>query len=310
MEEKPKQNSETNHVNDSQGDIVVKPVNTEPQAQPVDTANTAPQVVNKEPVVEQKVPVVEQVVVEQAPVVEQPVVEQKNKDKELPVNKNAAESDKRPFIAGNWIKLVVFLLISISLILGNFFIEQYITEASEEEGRVFTAFDYKKDNILPEMGVFRFADQEFVEETPEIDVLMNNDAEYIFELKSGRVWGNLRMTNAKVNILVDNILIIPSYASFDLDFDGSHVDLSVYNGDVYLAFLKDSVDIDEYVSPYSDYFVDDTNVSGSLNEYFINSLVVPQNMEVSVALKKVNDEIGPLLRSKLLKSLNMQNFLI
>ena len=31
----------------------------------------------------------------------------KNKDKELPVNKNA-ESDKRPFIAGNWIKLVVW----------------------------------------------------------------------------------------------------------------------------------------------------------------------------------------------------------
>ena len=132
-----------------------------------------------------------------------------------------------------------------------------------------------------------------------MDLQMNNDGEYIFELKSGRVWGNLRMTNAKVNILVGNILVIPSYAAFDLGFDGDKMNLSVYDGDVYLAFLEEEVD--DYVGFYSEYFISDDNISGSLNEYFINSLLVPQNMEVSISLNKVDDDIGPLLRSKLVK---------
>ncbi len=272
MEEKQKQNIDSNQANNSQSDIVVKPVSKDQNVKSTDSVSQ--------------------------PVKEVTKVSIKKEEKTSKLN---AKIDKKPFIAGNFIKIIVFLLISVSLIVGNFFLEQHIAESSEKEEKIFTAFDYDNDNNLPERAVFRFADKDLLTESSSMDLIINNDGKYLFELNSGRVWGNLRISNAEVNILIGNVLIVPSYAAFDLDFNGSHIDLSVYHGDVYVAFLKEGFDIDEYIGFYSDYFVNDKNISGSLNEHFINTLLVPQNTGVNIPLKKVNTEIGPLLRSKLVK---------
>ena len=78
--------------------------------------------------------------------------------KQKEVSKLSIKNDKKPFIAGNLLKIIVFLVLSVSFVFANFVLEQYMADSVEGEKMVFNSFDYSKDNILPEMGVFRFSD--------------------------------------------------------------------------------------------------------------------------------------------------------
>lgn len=191
---------------------------------------------------------------------------------------------EKPFFAGNIIKAIVFLVLAVGAVLGNFFLEQGFSQAIEEdkEKNVEFTFDYKKENQLDDNIVIRF-DENFSNKLQGKSLAKGN----IFELKEGHFWGNFSMANVNSNIFVGRVVIMPVGAVFDLKYENGLLDLAVYDGDVYIGFLPKKFSKQEFFDPYS----------GT----FLNSLLVPRDNKVSVASKKITNEIQPLLYLKLLK---------
>ncbi len=186
------------------------------------------------------------------------------------------------FLAGNIIKAIVFLIFAVSATVSNFFLEEHFVSGEAISEDNFAKFDYKKENVLPNNAVVRFNS----EVTADTKVIAKKSP-YIFELKEGQLWGNFAITDAKVNILVGGVVIIPNGAVFDLKFDKDFMDLAVYDGDVYLGFLPEDFKHSQYLDQYS--------------EVFMNRLLVPRGNRVTISMRKVNEEIRPLLYLKLAK---------
>lgn len=194
---------------------------------------------------------------------------------------------KKISLASNFIKTIVFALVGFGLVIGNFFMENSFAEKGQKTKVSFEAFDYKKDNIIPDNGIVRFADaKEFGE--PKMQVNAVGEKDYIFNFESGKLWADFAASPSKVNILIsDKIVLIPEGAIFDLSLVDSKIELNVYDGDVYVGFLPDGVKIQEYVDAYSN--------------LFMNNLLVSRENQVIIPLKKVTEAIRPLLYSKLIK---------
>lgn len=191
--------------------------------------------------------------------------------------------ENKNFIAGNLIKTVVFVLFAAAVLVGNFFLESRFVSGQVVEEDRFNVFDHEKENIIPGNAVIRF-DKDYAAAQTKVFSQTNP---YIFEIEEGHLWGNFSLSNAKVNILVENLVIIPNGAVFDLKFDKSFLDLAVYDGDVYLGFLPEDLKLNQYVDGYS--------------SLFMNRLLVPKDNRVTVSIKKITDKIKPLLYLKLAK---------
>lgn len=198
------------------------------------------------------------------------------------------DQTEKPVIGINIVNTVVFLILAVALVVGNFFLENSYGQEIQAEVQSFADFDYEKDNIIPTNGVLRF-DPAFADS--RMDVKLSAEKDYLLELKSGRVWGDLAVSNANLNILVNKVVLMPNYAAFNLSYDGTYIDLAVYGGDVYLGFLAEGVTISEPVDPY-----------GGL---FMNRILVPRGTQIRIAVKQITPEIGPLLYSKLAKELKL-----
>lgn len=185
------------------------------------------------------------------------------------------------FLAENWIKTLVFAAISFAAVFGTFMYEGTFSSKNVVTQANFTTFNYKNDNIIPENGIVRF------EEGSEMLVNSIKNKNYVFELKSGKVWGDFAYSNARTNFVVGKVVLIPDQAVFDASFDGFRLELNVYDGDVYVGFLPEGSDNKNYVDPY--------------NVTFINRVMVPRENQLTVPMTKVTEEIRPLLYSKLVK---------
>lgn len=185
------------------------------------------------------------------------------------------------FLAGNWIKTLVFAAISFAAVFGTFMYEGTFSSKKVVTQADFTTFNYQKDNIIPENGIIRF------EGESEMLVSSIKNKNYVFELKSGKVWGDFAYSTAKTNFVVGKVVLIPDQAVFDAKYDGSRLELNVYDGDVYVGFLPEGSDNNSYVDPY--------------NVAFINRVMVPRENQLTVPMTKVTEEIRPLLYSKLVK---------
>lgn len=185
------------------------------------------------------------------------------------------------FLAGNWIKTLVFAAISFAAVFGTFMYEGTFSSKKTVTQADFTTFNYQNDNIIPENGIIRFEG--------ESEMLVNSikNKNYVFELKSGKVWGDFAYSIAKTNFVVGKVVLIPDQAVFDATYDGSRLELNVYDGDVYVGFLPEGSDNNSYVDPY--------------NVAFINRVMVPRENQLTVPMTKVTEEISPLLYSKLVK---------
>lgn len=179
----------------------------------------------------------------------------------------------------NLVKTITFLVISLLLVAGTFFLEYVHGKEVEEE---------KEVDIFPERSVVRF-DNEF--SNPSFDLKKKDDDGYIFEFEEGRFWANFSVSPDNVNILVDNVTVIPNRAAFDLSYDGTQFELAVYDGDVYLGFVRDEIEI--------------TNVSDAFDDIFMNRILVPINTQVRFNIRQITPEIEPLLYSKLIKELRL-----
>lgn len=198
---------------------------------------------------------------------------------EVPLQQNTDSSGF--FLAGNWIKTLVFAAISFAAVFGTFMYEGTFSSKKVVTQADFTTFNYQKDNIIPENGIIRFEG--------ESEMLVNSikNKNYVFELKSGKVWGDFAYSTAKTNFVVGKVVLIPDQAVFDAKYDGSRLELNVYDGDVYVGFLPEGSDNNSYVDPY--------------NVAFINRVMVPRENQLTVPMTKVTEEIRPLLYSKLVK---------
>ncbi len=194
-----------------------------------------------------------------------------------------------PFI-GDIIKSLVYLSIGIVMVGANFFIEGKFVESKEVIAPAFSQLDYASENIIPDNAIIRFADESTSGFKNSMSVAsINQDSnQYIFKLDSAKLWGNFTISDAKVNIVAgERVVIIPNHAVFDLEFDGEKILLSVFDGDVYLGFLNEGIQVNEYQDQYS--------------ALFMNKLLIPRDIQVTVPLKKIDAKLQSVLYLKLVK---------
>lgn len=185
---------------------------------------------------------------------------------------------KKPFFVGNVVKAVVLMLISSGLAVGTFFIEDLSDGGGAAKTSVFESFDYEVENILPGNVVFRFG-----EGINELNLLDDD----LVDVKKGDFWANFSISNKKANLILDKLVFIPNQASFSVKFDGSDLVLEVYDGDVYVGILEEDLAISDYQDAYS--------------ELFMNRLLVPRDTQITINVKRIDERMGQLLNSKLVK---------
>lgn len=189
----------------------------------------------------------------------------------------------------NLIKNLVFLLVAATATFGIFMLERHYVLSQVVVEQKFTTFDYAKENVVPERGIVRFADSAvYAQAQPLMDIVKSDlvKKEYVFKFGSGKFWGDFQASDAKVNFLVgDKVVLIPDGAEFDVEFDGNSLNVTVYNGDVYLGFLETGVAYSSYVDPY-----------GTI---FMNRMIVPRGSQVTIPLSRVDQKLKELLYSRL-----------
>ncbi len=197
--------------------------------------------------------------------------------------KQADLSVKKPFFAGNIVKAVVLFLVSSGFALGTFFVEDFNIGGDEAKISVFEAFDYESENVLPGNAVFRFGEG-------ENELALEEDSEseaYLIDVEKGDFWTNLTISNKKVNLVLGKLVFIPNQASFSVKFDGSDLVLEVYDGDIYVGILEDGLGVSDYQDAYSD--------------LFMNRLLVPRDTQITINIKRIDERMRQLLKSKLVK---------
>lgn len=193
------------------------------------------------------------------------------------------ETKDETFIAGNLIKAAVYFVLAAGLVFGNFFLEGYFAMIQVVEPDQDFQINYLEGTEIPNNGILRFEDGENV----DFDLISSSGSDYVFELKSGRVWGDFVISDAKVNILVDDLLFVVDHAVFDLKFVDGKVELTTFDGDVYMGFLAENVNVDQYFDQFSD--------------IYMNVLIVPRDTDLKLTVSKISDKYRGLLPDKLMK---------
>lgn len=191
--------------------------------------------------------------------------------------------DKQNLVARIF-KGAIFAVIALAMVFANFFIEGAVYREAPKQEQKLTSIDYGKVNMVGDKGLIRF---DSAVAKPEMKVVAQGEASYLFELKNGHLWGNFRLSDESVDIITDRVVVMPDHAVFDAVFVDGKLDLAVYSGDVYLGFLPDGMGVKEQLDPYSG--------------IFINRLLVSQGNKVMIPMEKVTEQIRPLLYSKLVK---------
>lgn len=173
------------------------------------------------------------------------------------------------------LKTAVLFLLSAALIAGTFFVES-IFQSDEILAQNFSPF------FLDEIVV------RFDEEKSLTDPLVKLFEDAVTVSDTARFWANFKLSTKWQNILIgDNVVLMPDHAVFDLEFDGERFTLKVFDGDVYVGFLAEGVDLTETKGPY--------------DEIFANKLLVPRGKQVIVNITKLDERYQKLLYTKMVK---------
>jgi len=198
------------------------------------------------------------------------------------------EKIKRADFLSVLIKTGIYALSAVVLVVVTFVMEAQLASSGEISAEtVFKDLNFSAENIVPEHGLFRFS-----EDRVHDFQLLEDKAGYLWDVKEGHMWGNLSVSAAKTQFLIDKkLMLIPDNAVFDLDFDGDTLELSVFDGDVYVGFVtKDTLDF---------------RITDQFDERFGNTLLVPRESKVTIPLAKVDQRIDALLYSKLVKEFRL-----
>jgi len=190
------------------------------------------------------------------------------------------------------LKHICFLVLAVALVFGTFYYENKQTEGVTTL-HAFSAFDYKNENVITNNGVIRFDQSSNLK--PDVSVKqIDGSNEYIFEVKSGHFWCDFSYSDSNVNFLVGNVVVIPYNASFDIQFDGNKLSITVFQGDVYLGFLDKGISLVKYENPYS----------GA----FMNRFLIPLNNGVEFGVSRIDETFKLLLPSKVAKEIKYRPF--
>lgn len=195
------------------------------------------------------------------------------------------EKSTFPFFK-NLLKVVVLAAVAGGAIFGNFMLEQRLGERLVVNSKELTVLDYKNDVILNDYGIIRFSGKEDYVEDPSMKVLKSVEGEYLLEFEKGKFWGNFSASNAKVNILVgQKLIIIPNGAIFSAELSEDELKIMTYGGDLYLGFLDDGMKLEKYEDKYS--------------PLFMNQFVVPRDSQAVIFPSKIDQRLKGLLYSRL-----------
>lgn len=174
-----------------------------------------------------------------------------------------------------FVKFAIFGFIGLALGVGTFFLEGVFNETDATEQNFSQFFS---DEVI-----VRFDEEKSLE----------NPIEKLFEdgvavSGSAKFWSNFKLSTKWQNILVgDKVVLVPDHAVFDLGFDGEHLILKVFDGDVYAGFLDEGVKLTEIKGPY--------------DKIFTNKLLVPRGRQISINVTKLDARYQKLLYTKLVK---------
>lgn len=206
------------------------------------------------------------------------------------MNKNALMSDnvlkneEENLIGANIVKTILFSVFAFLIVIGTFFFESRAESSVIVVQNSDFVMNYEEGTEILNNGFLNFSADA---ETSKMELIYNDGLDYVFDFNVGRVWGNFLISDANVNIVVGSVVLIPNHASFDLDFKNSKLNISVYEGDVYLGFLDEGVEVSEYIDEYS--------------SLFMNTLLVPRDSKVEISLSQIDERLKYLLYSKLVK---------
>ncbi len=202
--------------------------------------------------------------------------------------KSFEEEVVKTSLLANKIKAVVFFLFAVSAVVLTYFFEMGFSVNFESEFDQDISISLGEDVEVGSRGVLRL-NAEWTGGEPELLVVDQDSSsdEYLLSLQGGNLWGNFAYSDSVVNIIVDQVVFMPNSAQFNLSFDGERINLSVYNGDVYLGFLPEGVEIEE--------------VQGRYSSIFLNKMLVPRDSQVEIPLSKLDERLEFLLYSKLIK---------
>jgi hypothetical protein len=179
----------------------------------------------------------------------------------------------------------VFFAFAVVLTFGTFYYENKPHDEFAQNLHAFSAFDFGKENEISHNGIIRFGSSV----KPDVSTKKAEDNEYLFDVKDGEIWGDFSYSDAKVNFIAGNVVVIPYSASFNLFYDGEKFSLAVYKGDVYLGFLDKGISLGKYEDSYSD--------------VFMNRFLVPELSRVDFSTKRIDGNFKSLLPSKIEKEL-------
>jgi len=207
-------------------------------------------------------------------------------EKQKPENKKEiSQKDQlqHSFVVGNLIKSTIYLTIAALFITGNFFLETGFGAGDSTDTQI-QEISYTEENLIPKHGMLRFSENTAIEQDV---ILKHSDDTYLFDVYSGDFWANFTISDAKTNFVIGKVVIIPDRAAFSVHYENERLSLSVYDGDVYVGFLGDGIEVDHYIDQF--------------DEIYINRLLVPRENQVTISMKNVSERIRPLLYSKLVK---------
>ena len=110
----------------------------------------------------------------------------------------------RERIKANYIKVVVFVLLSVGLVVSNYFFENHSFGDERFVVQEFSGLKDLSNIVIPQNGFIRFYDKSISNLDNAIGVIGVDSQEqiYLFRLQSGRLWGNFDISNSKLNILM------------------------------------------------------------------------------------------------------------
>ncbi len=213
--------------------------------------------------------------------------------------KNELPAKSKSFLTSERVKAVILAFLAVIVVVGNFFLEDGKAaekNVDQENSSQFAAAAGSQDivlksgseNLLPGNAILRLESGDKAQSTESSLTFIPPD-DLRMKFTGGHMWGNFTVSNLDSNIWLGNVLLMPDRAAFDLKFDGAKVELAVYSGDVYVGLWPEKDIPDVQMGPYD-------------NSY-INSFLVAQGNQVQIPLRKVTEDLRPLLPSKLAKEL-------
>lgn len=176
----------------------------------------------------------------------------------------------------------------------NFFEKIGFSESGFDEDASYSeeiVFDFEGETEVFGSSEFDSSFLRFSSENAEIEGKRLGNDRFSFVVKKADFWGNFSFSAMKANLFLDRIVLIPENASFNLEFDGESVLLEVYEGDVYVAFVKEKTSFETVENQFFDPYSED----------LLNRILVPKGNQVVIPLSKLDLDLDQLFYSKLVK---------